>query len=223
MTTYALLPGAGGVATYFYSRLVPLLEHAGHEAVPVDLPGDDETAGLHDYADLVLKAVGDRADTVLVAQSLGGFTAPLVARRMPLRTLVFLNAMIPNPGECANDWWANTGSSEARDAAADRHGYSRGFDLGTYFLHDVDPAVAAEGEQYQRNESDAAFESVCDFDAWPEIPIRVVAGADDRFFPVEFQQRVARERLGVEADVPPGGHLLALSQPQALADYLLAV
>jgi pimeloyl-ACP methyl ester carboxylesterase len=52
-------------------------------------------------------------------------------------------------------------------------------------------------------------------------PTRVAAGADDRFFPVEFQRRVARERLGLRADVLPGGHLNALSQPRALADYLL--
>lgn len=65
------------------------------------------------------------------------------------------------------------------------------------------------------------FESTCDFDAWPSVPIRVVAGADDRFFPVAFQQKLAHERLGIEADVLPGGHLIALSQPAALADYLL--
>ena len=64
---------------------------------------------------------------------------------------------------------------------------------------------------------------MCAFDAWPDIPIHVVAGEGDRFFPVEFQQRIARERLGIEADVLPGGHLLALSQPKALAEYLLAV
>jgi hypothetical protein len=49
----------------------------------------------------------------------------------------------------------------------------------------------------------------------------VVAGADDRFFPVEFQRRVARERLGIEADVLPGGHLVALARPDILARYLL--
>ena len=59
------------------------------------------------------------------------------------------------------------------------------------------------------------------FDAWPAIPIRVVAGADDRFFPVDFQRIVARDRLGVEADVLPGGHLMALARPTELADYLL--
>jgi hypothetical protein len=32
---------------------------------------------------------------------------------------------------------------------------------------------------------------------------------------------VARDRLGVEADVLPGGHLMALSYPTELAGYLL--
>jgi pimeloyl-ACP methyl ester carboxylesterase len=47
--------------------------------------------------------------------------------------------------------------------------------------------------------------------------VHVVAGRDDRFFPLELQQRVARERLGVEPVVVPGGHLAALSHPDELA------
>jgi pimeloyl-ACP methyl ester carboxylesterase len=34
--------------------------------------------------------------------------------------------------------------------------------------------------------------------AGPDIPIHVVAGRDDRFFPAEFQRRLAKDRLGVE-------------------------
>jgi thioesterase domain-containing protein len=45
---FVLVPGAGGSAWYWH-RLVPLLERAGHEAVAVDLPGDD--AGLDAYTD----------------------------------------------------------------------------------------------------------------------------------------------------------------------------
>jgi hypothetical protein len=85
----------------------------------------------------------------------------------------------------------------------------------------VDPEVAAEGELYQRSEADIALESVCDVTAWPAIGIRVLAGADDRFFPAGLQRRVARDRLGIEADVLPGGHLLPLAQPQLVADCLL--
>jgi hypothetical protein len=197
-----------------------LLVEAGHEAIAVDLPGDDETAGLSRYAELVVDAIGSRSEVVLVAGSLGGFTAPLVCERVPVRELVLVNAMIPDPGELARDWWAHTGAVEAQEEAARAGGYGP-FDLGTYFLHDVDAAIAAEGEAYQRSEADIAFASVCDFQAWPAIRIRVLAGADDRFFPVGFQRRVARDRLGVEADVLPGGHLLPLVQPRLVADYLL--
>ena len=66
------------------------------------------------------------------------------------------------------------------------------------------------------------FGAVCDFRAWPAVPIRVAVGADDRFFPAAFQQQVARDRLGIEADVLPGGHLVALAQPAPLTHYLLA-
>jgi pimeloyl-ACP methyl ester carboxylesterase len=56
--------------------------------------------------------------------------------------------------------------------------------------------------------------------AWPKVPTRVLAARDDRFFPLEFQRRVARERLGVTPDEMPGGHLVALSQPTELTDRL---
>ena len=220
--TYVLIPGAGGAA-WFWHRVVPLLQAAGHEAIAVDLPGDDPTAGLPEYAGLVEAAIGNRGNVVLVAMSLGGFTAPLVAKNVPVSAIVFVNAMIPSPGETAGAWWDNTGWSDARVAAAKQGGYTTEVDLPVYFLHDVPPEVAASGEPHQRPEADAAFASVCDFDGWPPVAIRAVAGADDRFFPGAFQRELARDRLGIEADALPGGHLIALAQPAALARYLLTV
>ena len=149
MSTFVLVPGAGGAAWYWH-RTVPLLERAGHEAIAIDLPGDDPTAGLPEYTRLVADAIGDRDDVVLVAQSLGGFTAPLVAAKVPLRGLVFVNAMIPSPGETPGAWWDNTGWLAARTAAAERGGYGTDFDPAVYFLHDVPPEVAAAGAAYQR-------------------------------------------------------------------------
>ena len=217
--TFVLIPGAGGSA-WVWSRVARFLVEAGHEAIAVDLPGDDETAGLSRYTELVVDAIGSRSDVVLVAGSLGGFTAPLVCERVPVRELVLVNAMIPVPGETVRDWWAHTGALEARDEAANAGGYGP-FEVATYFLHDVDAQVAAEGEPHQRSEADIAFESVCDFTAWPAVGIRVLAGDDDRFLPVGLQRRVARDRLGVVADVIPGGHLLPLVQPRLVAEYLL--
>ncbi|HEX6934731.1 MAG TPA: alpha/beta fold hydrolase [Streptosporangiaceae bacterium] len=220
-TTFVLIPGAGGAAWYWH-RVAPLLEEAGHRAVAVDLPADDPGAGLAEYTRLVTQAADGSASVVLVAQSLGGFTAPLAAAKTGARALVFVNAMIPLPGETPGEWWDATDWEAARLAAAEHGGYPAEFDLETYFLHDVPPEVAAAGERHQRPEADAVFASVCDFGAWPQVPIRVAAGADDRFFPASFQRAVARERLGIDADTLPGGHLNALSQPAALAGYLLA-
>lgn len=221
MSSYLMIPGAGGAAWYWH-RVVPLLEAAGHEAIAVDLPGPDPAAGLPEYTELALAAADGRTDVVLAALSMGAFTAPLVAARRPLKALVLVNAMIPVPGETAGQWWDDTGSQEARVQAAQEGGYSTEFDLDTYFLHDVPPEVL-EGGPGPRDEAAAAFASPCDFTAWPDIPIHVVAGRDDRFFPAEFQRRLAKDRLGVEADVLPGGHLIALAHPEPLARYLLAL
>src|SRR4051812_13658008 len=152
VVTFLLIPGAGGSA-WVWKRVTGFLLERGHDAIAVDLPGDDESAGLPRYTELVVDAIGSRSDVVLVAGSLGGFTAPLVCERVPVRELVLVNAMIPVPGERARDWWAHTGAIEAQEEAA-RVGDYGPFDVGTYFLHDVDIAVAAEGEPYQRAEAD---------------------------------------------------------------------
>lgn len=219
MATFVLVPGAGGVAWYWH-RVVPLLEEARHDAIAVDLPGDDEQAGLSAYADCVVEAIG-RRHVVLVAQSLGGFTAALVCARVRVRMLVFVNAMIPVPSETAGEWWDNTGSIAARTAAAHRGGYSTNFDLVTYFLHDVPPKLIKQGEAHQRPEADVVFGEPCRFEAWPKVPIHVIAGRDDRFFPIDFQRRVAGERLHQTVDELAGGHLLALSNPSGLVNQLI--
>jgi hypothetical protein len=41
-------------------------------------------------------------------------------------------------------------------------------------------------------------------------------------FPLAFQRRIARERLGVDVNEIDGGHMLAMSNPGGLADRLEA-
>jgi len=219
MSVFVLVPGAGGAAWYWH-RVVPELRARGHEAVAVDLPGANESAGLPEYADAVAEAIGGRHDVVLVAQSMGGFTAPVVCARIPVRLLVLVNAMIPLPGETPGAWWDNTGWEPARIAAARAGGYPAEFDLATYFLHDVSAEIVATGEGHNFPEADIAFGQPCAIERWPEVPTQVLAGRDDRFFPLEFQRRIAGERLGAPVDSVPGGHLVALSRPAELTDQL---
>ena len=221
MTTFVLIPGAGGNASY-WRELVAELEGRGHEAIPVDIRQDDPALGLPEYADLVADAIGERPDVVLVAQSLGGFTAPMVAARRPVRMIVLLCAMIPLPGESPGEWWDATGSGPARLAADEAAGRDPEFDLERHFLHDLPDDVRAQMFQDPppRQTADTIWAQPCDIERWPDVPTRVIAGRDDRFFPLEFQQRVSRERLGLEPDVLPGGHLLAKSRAADLADQL---
>jgi len=224
--TFVLVPGAGGSAWYWH-LLEPLLQAHGHACVAVELPAADDRAGLPEYAETVVRAIGDRdpGRIVLVAQSLGGFTAPLVCQRTRPALLVLVNAMIPKPGETPGAWWGNTGHAAAKQKQNLRDGRAAdaAFDLQADFFHDVPPSVTQEAmAQGAPQQSETIFGSPCSFDAWPAVPTRVLVGQDDRFFPADFQQRVARDRLGIAADVIPGGHLVALSQPAELAGRLVA-
>jgi pimeloyl-ACP methyl ester carboxylesterase len=230
MTTFAMIPGAGGDAWYWH-RVAPLLRAAGHEVVPVDLPAGDDKAGWREYADCVVAAVREHApaaadgdgELVVVAQSMAGFTAPLVVGPMPVTSLVLVNAMIPAPGETGGEWWENTGSGQARRENDLREGRDPDapFDELATFFHDVPDSVTEVAMARPPQQSDTPFAQPWPRDAWPDVPTRVLSGTDDRLFPVEFQERVARERLGLTAQRLPGGHLVMLSQPEACVAALL--
>ncbi|MET0388696.1 MAG: alpha/beta fold hydrolase [Polyangiales bacterium] len=222
MATFILIPGAGGNA-FYWSLVVPMLEQAGHVAVAVDLPGDDAAAGLPEYVDLTLRAIGAHERVILVAQSLGGFTAAMTGARAAhkLGMLVLVNAMIPLPGETAGAYWGHVDTDGAQLAAAEEHGYAKEFSVETYFLHDVPEEVFRAPGADPRPEADIVFSQPCAFERWPALPLHVLAGADDRFFPLALQERVARERLGLPIDAISGGHLVALSNPHGVAEKLL--
>ena len=179
--------------------------------------------GLPEYAEITLAAIGARTDVVLVGQSMGAFTVPVVAQRVPPRQIVLVNPMIPAPGGAPGQWWDHTGWEEARASADAAAGRSGGLDPDTYFLHDLSPELLAEAyEQGAREPADTPFGQPCEFSSWPDVPIQVITGADDRFFPAGFQQRLAEERLGVSPDVIPGGHLVAVVNPKGVADLLVS-
>ena len=112
VATFALIHGGGGGVDWHL--VVPEFRERGHQAVAVDLPSDDESAGQVDYADAVVDAVGYRSDLVVVGHSSGASLRQLVCARVPVDLVVLLAAMIPAPGELFSDWWTNTGYREVR-------------------------------------------------------------------------------------------------------------
>jgi pimeloyl-ACP methyl ester carboxylesterase len=224
MATFALIHGAGSDG-WFWHLLQAELAARGHDSVAPDLPCDDDSAGLAEYTDTVVGAVGDRTDLVVVGQSMGALTAPLVAARRPVERLVLLAAMTPVPGEPPGDWWGNTGWEEAHGALAAEQGRELGdeFDVEAEFLHDLPADVKARLlSRPPRDQSGTPFEEPWPLATWPDVPTHFLLARDDRFFPAAFQRRVVPERLGIVPDEIDGGHLVALSRPAELADRLVA-
>lgn len=115
MATFVLIHGAGDVGWYWH--LVEAgLRARGHDTISPDLPCDDDSAGLPEYADTVAGAIGDRANLIVVAQSLGGFTAPLVCDRVAVELLVLVAPMIPAPGEAPAGYWTHQALREGTAA-----------------------------------------------------------------------------------------------------------
>jgi pimeloyl-ACP methyl ester carboxylesterase len=227
MATYVLIHGAASDSWYWH-LVVPRLRARGHDVVAPDLPSDDDSAGLSEYTDVVVDAIGgrtDRDDLVVVAQSLGGFTAPLVCDQVPVRLLVLLAAMVPRAGERPADWWANTGFEQARREQAERGGWASDgeHDPLVEYFHDVPPYVVAEAyARGERHQSGTPMEKPWPLAAWPDVPTRFLLCRDDRFFPAEFLRRVVRDRLGITPDEMAGGHLPALAHPDELVERLEA-
>jgi len=221
MTTFVLIHGAGDVGWYWH-LVEAELRARGHDTVAPDLPADDDSATLTDYADAVIDAVGDHRDLAVVGQSFGGFTAPLVADRLRAGVLVLVAGMIPAPGEPPADWWSNTGYGEAVRAQAARDGGLTGHeDPYVSFYHDVPRELAEQANSRGSvHPSGAAMDAPWPLAAWPDVPTRFVLCDQDRFFPPDFFRRLVPERLGIAPDEIAAGHCVALSRPRELADLL---
>jgi pimeloyl-ACP methyl ester carboxylesterase len=159
---------------------------------------DDDSAGLPEYADTVVDAIGDRTNLIVVAQSLGAFTAPLVCDRVAVQLLVLIAPMIPAPGEAPADYWTHTKYGEEVRERYD--------DEIALFYQDVAPELAAEALKRGCTQSEARLGEPSPLKAWPDVPTRVLICRDDRLFPARFLRRVARERLGIKPDEIDGGH-----------------
>ena len=211
MATFVFIHGAGDVGWYWH-LVAARLRELGHETFAPDLPCDDDSAGLPDYADTVVAAAENRSDVVIVAQSLGAFVAPLVAERVAVKLVVLVAPMIPAPGEAPADFWTDTGyADEAREQYDD---------VVELFYQDVPPALVAEASKRTRRQSEARMGEPSPLRGWPDVPTRVLIGRDDRLLPPVFVRRIARERLGIVPDEMDGGHTPALSHPEELADRL---
>jgi pimeloyl-ACP methyl ester carboxylesterase len=225
VSIFALVHGAWH-GPWCWERVIdPLREH-GHDVVVPDLPSEDTALGLEDYADTIERALGDADDVVLVPHSLGGLVGPVVARRRPLRALVYLSALVPEPGLSFGDQLA-----AAEEPVLLFEGGREVDELGR--SHWPDPEATARIMYPDLSPEDArwaaerlrrqAQKSQGEPSPAPPPGLRTesVIGAHDRLLSPDWSRRVAHDRFGVEPVELPAGHFSIITHPQPLADALV--
>ena len=202
MATFALIHGAWG-SGWHWAAVPDELRRAGHDVVAPDLPCDDPAATFDDYADVVLAALGE---------------------------LVYVAAMIPEPGLSLNDQFARGDRMLLRDYEAgiegpDEAGLSRWVDFDVYHrvsCHDCSEPVARERFERSRPQSTRPYRAAWRTRAHPAVPTRYVLCTGDRLVEPGFARRAARDRLGTEPVELPGSHAPMAACPAALAKLLCA-
>jgi pimeloyl-ACP methyl ester carboxylesterase len=230
MATFALVHGAWHGA-WCWERLIPELEGHGHAAIAVDLPCDDVTAGCAAYADLVIaQTAGAGDDLVLVGHSLGGLTIPLVAAARPALKLVFLCALIPQPGLSLVD-------QLEREPEIFPPGFGAGIardDHDRSYWQDEDAAADALYGDCPRQLTSWALARLrpqarlpsleqCPLGQWPAVESVSLLATGDAAINPEWSRRAARARLGANTVELPGDHSPFLGRPGELAEVLLSV
>lgn len=227
MTTVALVHGAFHGA-WCFDRLLPELERHGLRPLAIDLPKEDASAGNVHNAEVICDALAEHEDVVLVGHSLAGLTVPLVAARRPLRRLVYLCALVPQPGLSGFDWIPAAGVS-VFDWAAHQLDQGDGTALwdvaqGTeMFVNLCTPADQAWAAARLGRQAWLPSSEPCPLAVLPTCPSAYIACTHDRVIDPAWQRRAAREQLGVEPVELVADHSPFLSCPAALADALAAL
>jgi pimeloyl-ACP methyl ester carboxylesterase len=231
VATFALVHGAWH-GKWCWERLVPELESRGHHTIVMDLPSDDPDATFEEYADVVADHLSADAgeEPILVGHSMAGPTIPLVPERHAVRRLVYLCAVVPNPGvsvaqQLADEDILDHGYMDIRGELV-AEGFSRWADpaKARHFMYaDCDDADAEAALQRLRPQALAPYPMPCSLTAFPDVPSTYVGCRADGLVRPEWSRRAAERRLGAEFIELPGGHSPFLSRPGDLASTLDAL
>jgi len=226
--TFVLVHGAWH-GSWCWERVVAELEGRSHRALTVDLPIADPTAAVDEYVAAVAEVLaGAGDDAVLVAHSLSGLIAPVVADRHPVARVIYLGAILPAPGESlltrlepegvlASDFFS------ALEVGDDGTASFPPELAGEVFYGDCTPedrewAVAQLGRQ-----AFTVAAAPFPLEAMPPVPSDYIVLADDATLSPAWCRRAARDRLGVEPHELPGGHSPFVTRPAELTDLLIAL
>jgi pimeloyl-ACP methyl ester carboxylesterase len=222
LTAFALVHGAwhGG---WCWQPLRAELAARGHTSVAPDLPITDPAAGAVAYADAVLAAL-PAAEVVLVAHSLAGLVAPLVAAAAPVRRLVHLAAMLPEPGHSVDDRaragqrMTRRGIGRGQLANADGSTSFRPDAAAELLYPDSPPERVAWAVPQLRRQHWRITAEPSPVPAAIATPTTYVLCSDDRIIDADWARAAVPELVEL-----PGDHCPFLARPAELADLLAAL
>jgi pimeloyl-ACP methyl ester carboxylesterase len=195
------------------------LARLGHESMRAALPTDCPGASATVYADAIAGSLnGD--DAIVVAHSASGAFLPLVPSRHKIRRMVFLGAIVPQPGTSIigqiqadptvlNPAWI--GKDPTKDEKLARE----------FLFHDCSEevyrwALTTRALTLARQ----AMIEICPLTEWPGVPASYIVCSEDRTIQPQWQRKIAREFLNVEPFEIAAGHCPHVSRPVELARIL---
>jgi pimeloyl-ACP methyl ester carboxylesterase len=223
MATFVLVHGAFGSPAEL-APVIPELVALGHRAIAVDLPCTDPAATLDDYAGAVARATaGIDGPLVVVGHSAGGATISLVPSRTRVDRLVYVTAVVPEPGRSIADVVGAEVRETMLSVSRDDGNGCRSFDMA--MLASLAPAEEREAylaflKATQRPQGWAAMEQPWPGRLHPDVSRIYVLCTEDNIIPPAKQREMAA-RLGVEPIEIASDHAVFALRPRELAALLV--
>ena len=156
---------------------------------------------------------------VCVAHSASGMYLPIVAEQFRPRRMIFLAALIPQPGRSIIEQF-NADPSMFNPAWIGKNPMDDSVAL-EFVYHDCPADRDRVGIINTRAFlCEKGYGRTMPSLRWPPVPASYIACLDDRTIAPAWPMRAAREWLHVEPFVLPGGHCPNVSRPEALAKLL---
>ena len=190
------------------------LDRRGHETYAPDLPVDDPTADMGEWADVV----GPHPDAIVVGHSFGGFVLPLITARRH----VYLCAFVPEPLRPPRDVVAvalrpDFGGAERDDIGRSYWPTPEVVRSSLYRGHESWVEWAFPKLRPQAQTVAGAPHPLA---ALPDTAATYILALNDPSIRVDWACSVAKSALSARAIALPGGHFPMLGQPDVLADIL---
>lgn len=176
--------------------------------------------GAAGYAEEIARALQHLADPIVVAHSASGLFLPLVPRYTRVAGLVYLAAVIPQPGTSFLSQYQQDPTMYRPDFVGKNPTVDEGL-ARDFMFHDCPPDVVAWALQTVRMMyAKHALMETCPLASLPDAPAAYISCRQDRTINPDWWEATAQERLHTEPVRLDAGHFPHVSIPGHLAAHL---